>query len=180
MFLTTNLAMPLASLAFRGLCWDLSSHLESPSPIPSWHCLHWKAVMSRPVCGPQGRMFSPERLGSRKECVDSRQAPKGRTWCVFASVCACPYVVLHPSPQDTECAHVPAQSCPTLCYPMDCSPPGSSVHGISQAKILEDVAIFFSRASSQPRNWTCDSCVGRFFTIWTSWEAHRTECQNIS
>ena len=45
-----------------------------------------------------------------------------------------------------------AQSCPTLCEPMDCSPPGSSVHGIFQARILEWVSISFSRGSSQPRN----------------------------
>ena len=43
-----------------------------------------------------------------------------------------------------------AQSCPTLCDPVDCSPPGSSVHGILQARILEWVAILFSRGSSQP------------------------------
>ena len=41
-----------------------------------------------------------------------------------------------------------AQSCPTLCDPVDCSPPGSSVHGILQARILEWVAISFSRGSS--------------------------------
>ena len=40
------------------------------------------------------------------------------------------------------------QSCPTLCDPMDCNLPGSSVHGILQARILEWVAIFFSRGSS--------------------------------
>ena len=43
---------------------------------------------------------------------------------------------------------VPAQLCPTLCSPMDSSPPGTSVHGISQAWILEWVAISFSRGSS--------------------------------
>ena len=43
------------------------------------------------------------------------------------------------------------QSCPTLCDPMDCSPPGSSVHGISLARILEWVAISYSRGSSQTR-----------------------------
>ena len=43
-----------------------------------------------------------------------------------------------------------AQSCPTLCNHMDCSPPGSSVHGLSQARILEWVAISFSRGSSNP------------------------------
>ena len=45
-----------------------------------------------------------------------------------------------------------AQSCLTLCDPMDCSPPGSSVHGTSQARLLEWVVIFFSRGSSQPRD----------------------------
>ena len=45
-----------------------------------------------------------------------------------------------------------AQSCPTLCDPMDCSPEGSSVHGVLQARILEWVAISFSRGSSRPRD----------------------------
>ena len=47
-----------------------------------------------------------------------------------------------------------AQSCLTLCKPMHCSPPGSSVHGILQARILERVAMPSSRGSSQPRDWT--------------------------
>ena len=46
------------------------------------------------------------------------------------------------------------QSCSTLCGPMDCSPPGSSVHGILQTRILEWVAMPSSRASSQPRDQT--------------------------
>ena len=57
-----------------------------------------------------------------------------------------------------------AQSCPTLCNPKDCSPPGSSVHGIPQAGILEWVAMPFSRGSSWPRDQTRVSCTaGRFF-----------------
>ena len=65
-----------------------------------------------------------------------------------------------------------AQSCLTLCDPMDCSPPGSSVHGILQARRLEWVAISSSRGSSQPWGWTSVSCVaGRFFTIWDTREA---------
>ena len=47
-----------------------------------------------------------------------------------------------------------AQSCLTLCETMDGNPPGSSVHGILQVRILECVAISFSRGSSQPRDWT--------------------------
>ena len=56
--------------------------------------------------------------------------------------------------------------------PMDYNLPGSSVHGILQAKILEWVAISFSRGSSQPGNWTRVShIVGRFFTNWATREA---------
>ena len=54
-----------------------------------------------------------------------------------------------------ECCCLVAHSCPTLCNPMDCSLPGSSVRGIFQARILEWVAISFSRGSSQPRNPNC-------------------------
>ena len=58
-----------------------------------------------------------------------------------------------------------SQSCPTLCDPMDCGLPGFSVHGILQARILEWVAIPFSRGTSQPRDRTVVSCIaGRFFT----------------
>ena len=59
-----------------------------------------------------------------------------------------------------------AQSCPTLCDPMDCSLLCSSVHGILQARILEWVAISFFRGSSRPRDRTWVSrIVGRRFTI---------------
>ena len=58
------------------------------------------------------------------------------------------------------------QSCWTLWDNMDFSPPDSSVYGIFQARILEGVAILFSRGSSQPRDRTQVSCIaGRFFTI---------------
>ena len=61
---------------------------------------------------------------------------------------------------------------PCNCDPMDCSPPGSSVQGISQARILQWVAISFSRGSSQPRDRTHVSCIaGGFFTIWATREA---------
>ena len=68
-----------------------------------------------------------------------------------------------------------AQSCPTLCYSVvDCSPPDSSVHGILLARILEWVAISFSRASSQPKDWTQVSHIsGKSFTVWATREAIR-------
>ena len=66
-----------------------------------------------------------------------------------------------------ECTHAcsVAQLCLTLCKPMNCSPPGSSAHGIFQARILEQVAISYSRGSFQPRDQThvsCVSCIGRW------------------
>ena len=78
------------------------------------------------------------------------------TWCCVR-VCVCVLIT---------------QSCLTLWHPMDCSPPDSSVHGILQARILEWVAIPFSRRSSWPRNRTQVSCItGGFFTLWAIGEA---------
>ena len=66
-----------------------------------------------------------------------------------------------------------AHSCPTLCDPMDCSLPGSSIHGIFQARVLEWIAISFSRRSSRSRDWTWVSrIVGRCFTDWATREVH--------
>ena len=64
------------------------------------------------------------------------------------------------------------QLCPTLCDPMDCSPPGSCVHGISQARILGWVAISFCRGSSQPRDQNWVSCTGMWMVYpRATWES---------
>ena len=69
-----------------------------------------------------------------------------------------------------ECVVLVVQSCPTLGGTLDCSLPGSSVHGVLQARILDRVAISYSRGSSQPRD--CGSCIGRQILYhWTTWEA---------
>ena len=68
---------------------------------------------------------------------------------------------------------VSAQSCPTLCNPVDCKLLGFSVHGILQARILEWIAVFFSRGSSRPRDWTRVSLIGgRRFNLWATREVH--------
>ena len=70
-----------------------------------------------------------------------------------------------------------AQSCPTLCDPMDCSLPGFSVHGILQARILEWITISFSRGSPRPRDRTQISHIGgRCFNLWATREA--LECKS--
>ena len=63
---------------------------------------------------------------------------------------------------------VRAQWCPTLCNPMDCSWPGSSVHGIFQTRILERVAISFSRGSSWSRDQTQVSCSADKLFTWAT------------
>ena len=78
-----------------------------------------------------------------------------------------PYVVRMPS----KVRVLVTQSYSTLYGPMDCSTPDFSVHGISQARIPERVAISFPRGSSRPWNWTQVSCAaGRFFTNWATRE----------
>ena len=77
-----------------------------------------------------------------------------------------------PPSLDFKCLLRITQSCLILCNPMDYSPPGSSVHGILQPRILEWASIPFSRESIQPRDGKWVSCTaGRFFTIWATREA---------
>ena len=81
-------------------------------------------------------------------------------------------------------SHVQLVSNSQSCDPMDCSPPGSSVHGISQTRILQWVAIPFSRESSQPRDGThisCVSCIGRQILYHcATWEAQRSDSARLS
>ena len=70
------------------------------------------------------------------------------------------------------CVHVLTQLYPTLCDPMKCGQPGSSVHGISQARILEWVAVSYSRGTFQPRDQTRISYSCRqILYLWAIWEA---------
>ena len=76
-----------------------------------------------------------------------------------------------------------AQSCLTLCDPMDGCLPGSEIHGIFQARILEWAAISFSRGSSQPRDRTCVFCIAdRRLTVWAKKRFNNTQknCTNRS
>ena len=74
------------------------------------------------------------------------------------------------------------RSCLTLCNRLDCGLPGSSVHELLQARILECVAFCFSRGSSQARDWPCASCIaGGFFTVWsTRWLDGNTDSMDLN
>ena len=87
--------------------------------------------------------------------IRNKQTVSIFTWSISRLVI--PVLLIHPCSWPEWCYLClvwVAQSCPTLCNPMDCSLPGSSVHGIFQASILEWVAISFSRGSSWPRDRT--------------------------
>ena len=81
-------------------------------------------------------------------------------WCSSSTLYkpACLFQLPNVSSTDLLWSEV-SQSCPTLCDPMDCSLPGSSIHGLLQARVLEWVAISFSRGSSRPRDRTQVSCI---------------------
>ena len=89
---------------------------------------------------------------------------------IHVCVCMCTHMYIHVSMcVCTQTLSMCAQLCPTLCDYVDCSPPGSSVHGILQAKVLEWEAVSFSRVSSQLRDGIQVSCIaGRFFTAWAT------------
>ena len=71
------------------------------------------------------------------------------------------------------------QLCPTLCDPMDYSQSGSSVCRISQARVLERVAISSSKGSSWPRDWTHVSCIGRWILYcWATARCGNVDCKN--
>ena len=127
-----------------------------------WWSIQWEAIMTWPEGQGKGmRLPEPAERQSRGRGTTQQQ----------------------PQPEAEENNHYQitawqrqsesevAQSCPTLCDPVDCSPPGSCVHGILQARILEWVAIFFSRGSSQPKDRT-HFCVGRqILYCWATREA---------
>ena len=96
-------------------------------------------------------------------------------WITFFSQSNTLFIIIRVCVCVCVCMHSVTQPSPTLCIPMNCSPPGSSVHGILQARILEWVAIFYSRGSFQPRDKTRVSCIGiRILHHWTTWEAPLT------
>ena len=109
-------------------------------------------------------LFTIAKTWKQPNCLSTDDWLK--KYAVYTCVYMCMYAYM--------CVH--AQLCPTLCDPMDCSLPRSSVHGIFQAQILEWVAISFSRGSSRPpRDWTCFSCIsciGR----WILYQLHHLLC----
>ena len=131
----------------------------------------WGVLIHCPVKIPNTTVHFPASFEAWSECASSNN-PSATNASAGAPFFSCTSGVNLPPPpwalflSQGVCVCSIAQSCPTLCNVMDCSLPGSSVHGTLQARILEWVAIPSSRGSSQPRDRTqVTSIAGRFFTI---------------
>ena len=120
-----------------------------------------------------GRRWEP--LYQQITCLYQREVAATRTYCIAQG--ALLIVMWQPGWEGVwgENACVYAQLCPTLCDPTDYSLPGSPIHEVLQARILEWVAISSSRRYSRPRDQTCIfcvSCIGkRILYCWLTWEA---------
>ena len=117
---------------------------------------------------PAKQQSSSDFMAAVTTCSDFRAQEEETYHCfyLFPSIC---HKVMG---LDAMILWLVAQSCLTLCDPMDCSPLGSSVHGILLAGMLKWVAILFSRGWSWPRDQTHVSCLaGEFFTIWATRKA---------
>ena len=124
-----------------------SSGLGLPHSPPSWQ-------ESSPLRGPEaGRPGWTLVEGTSASCVCVCECVC-KCVCVRECVCVCVCLSLWECVCVSVCCHF---SCVQLCDPMGYSPPGSSAHRISQARILETVAFFFSRGPSGPRDQTCVS-----------------------
>ena len=113
----------------------------------------------------QGQMGVNQRMGEGRDIEDHKGGFYGPVRAVTPATSSHISLSGAQSPVTTYIKVLVAQSCLILCDPMGCSPPpGSSAHGILQGRILEWVAIPFSRESCRLRDWTCISCImGRFF-----------------
>ena len=145
-----------------------------------WHCVHYPTYIA---FWERQHSSDGKHVSDRQKMLVKERDFWGDRLCL---ICGYGYLTLHLSSiVQYSLAYTPKGTSITvyklkknLCYvlscfsrvqlfatPWDCSPPASSVHGILQARILEWVAIYFFRGSSQPRDWTCVSCLADgFFT----------------
>ena len=142
------------------------SCLENPMDRGAWRATvhgvghNWATLEMKKLSHFRDEERGLQRLSSQPKVIKAvSPIPRSVLFCECVCVCVCVCVT---------------QSSPTLCKPTDCIPQGSSVHGTSQARTLERVAIPFSRGTSQPGDWThvsCIACPGRWILCCcTNWE----------
>ena len=121
----------------------------------------WTLLQSRELAGSSVRVISQARLLGQIAISFSRGSSNPGFEPVFSALVGRFFTTEPPEKPQKGSAWVCAQSCWNLCDSMDFSPPGSSVHGIFQARMLEWVAISYTKRSFPPRDRTHISCTGR-------------------
>ena len=174
------------SLFFLKHIYNITSIIYNVYKIYLCLCMCVKSLQSCPtLCDPMDcshqapmSMGSPGKNTGVVAMPSSRGSSRPRDWSCFScgSCISRQRGSLPLAPPGKPLAssewEIGAHFCPTLCDPMDCGLPCSSVHGVLQARILEWVTISFSKGSSEPRDRTWVSCIaGRHFTVWTTREA---------
>ena len=159
--------MPIQNLLdckeWNGRGWELS--IRQWFEWPCWQSLVWKTSSKGLWLLPPWSFLPP----TCTVCL----------WWGKPAVTVMSTQLLYPTLVNNPRRKVKSLSRVQLCNPMDCSLPGSSVHGIFQAVVLEWIAISFSRGLSQPRDQTQVSRIaGRFFTVWVTRESPACPVQN--
>ena len=136
---------------WRGSTWNPRGRGNTSNPGRSSLCLLWGLPLATSDQDKTRGQDSLGEQGSASQGAERKESGSGE-----ASVGA---AESRGPKRGLACMPAQSLSCVWLCDPTDCGPPGSSVHGILQARILERVVMPFSRGSSQPRNWTHISCI---------------------
>ena len=145
-------------LSYRNGSLNALARLPSPNVLPGMICSNHSHCLPMKVQTQEALLFGTQ-------CMEVGLLTFSE-WGMWVGGCLCR--------EKKKVEVLVTQLCPTLWDPTDCSLPGFSVHGISQVRIVEWVAIPFSRGSSPPRDRTQVSCLaGRFFIISATWEALR-------
>ena len=163
---------------FRGHYW-ISSVSPIIQPLRLWNYNITWALIIKSCSAPSDFFFYADphlswfHLGYLQRCKRQRWCWPMCVWTTYHPLKGgwpLIFALVNTSYLEHESESVAVPWCPTLCKS---SPSGSSVHGISQARILELVAISSSKGSFWPRYWTWVSCIaGRLFTVWVTREAH--------
>ena len=143
-YMTTGKTIALTSRTFVDKVMSLLSNMLSRLVIAFFQgeaSFHFMAAIT--ICSDFGVQENKELFPSPRDLPNPGIKPRS------------PALQVDSLPAEPQGKHLVAKSCPTLCDPVNCSLTSSSVHGISQARILEWVAITYSRGSSQPRDRTC-------------------------
>ena len=177
LFFSPVASMTKTEVPAEVVCQDKPFLRQSPQTPSHWWVKEDKGVwMSPQFTQKESKGLKVSFQAGKRLCnLRERRPCVYRLSCTQSMLCFPPRGARAPQGSSEKVQVLVAQLCPSLWDPMDCSPQGSSVHEILQARILEWATIPFSRGSSRLRDWTRVSCIaGGFFTNWAMEAQKRT------